>query len=285
MINFTGPRRPGLEVFLLMRKDILLPAAALAGGAAGFLLRLWQWSSAYDPASELFDSGAPASLALMALFLAAGVLALALSWGGRTPERPEEAFFCPQTGYMTLMTAGGMCFLLAAAAGMPELLQKYLAWKSSPEYNLLPAAFLLSVACCLLGAVGALAAGRNNYRGFSGLKARVPASLPAWAALPWLMAYYQDASRDPVLIRVSVPLLAAVFLLLALYQQTAFFYRRPHPVRFSFFAVMGIVFGMASLADRQSFFRTISTIAFLLCALGGLIALSRRRFAPAPEAK
>ena len=44
-----------------MRKDIFLPVLALAGGAVGFLLRLWQYASAYDPATELFAHGAPAS--------------------------------------------------------------------------------------------------------------------------------------------------------------------------------------------------------------------------------
>ena len=94
------------------------------------------------------------------------------------------------------------------------------------------------------------------------------------------MALYQENSRDPVLIRVFVPLLAAVFLLLALYQQAAFFYRRPHPVRFTFFAVVGITLGLTSLADRPGLFRILSTLSFVLCALGALMALSRNRFAP-----
>ena len=57
-----GPVFPE-EVFLTMRKDIFLPVLALAGGAVGFLLRLWQYASAYDPSTELFAHGAPASLA------------------------------------------------------------------------------------------------------------------------------------------------------------------------------------------------------------------------------
>ena len=36
-----------------MRKDIFLPVLALAGGAVGFLLRLWQYASAYDPSTEI----------------------------------------------------------------------------------------------------------------------------------------------------------------------------------------------------------------------------------------
>ena len=263
-----------------MRKDILLPALALAGGAAGFLLRLWQRASAYDPGTELYDPGAPASLALVAWVVLAGVLALLLGRGGNAPEPPEAAFLCPSTGYMTVMTAGGMCFLLSAAAGVPELMYRYQAWQIDPQHNMLPIAFGLSVLFCLLGCVGALVSGRNNYREITGLSVRTPAALPAYAALPWLMAIYQDNSRDPVLIRVFVPLLAGVFLLLSLYQQAAFFYHRPHPLRATFFAVLGITLGLTSLADGASIFYTVSTLSFLLCTLGALMALSRNRFAP-----
>ena len=59
-----------------MRKDIFLPVLALAGGAVGFLLRLWQYASAYDPSTELFAHGAPASLALVVWAVLMGALAL-----------------------------------------------------------------------------------------------------------------------------------------------------------------------------------------------------------------
>ena len=199
-----------------MRKDIFLPVLALAGGAVGFLLRLWQYASAYDPSTELFAHGAPASLALVVWTVLMGALALLLGRGGTAAEKPEQSFLCPSTGYMTVMTAGGMCFLLSAAAGVPELMYQYQAWQIDPQHNLLPVAFGLSVLFCLVGSIGALVSGRNNYRGVTGLQVRAPAALPAYAALPWLMALYQEDSRDPILLRVFLPLLASVFLLLDL---------------------------------------------------------------------
>ena len=63
-----------------MRKDIFLPVLALAGGAVGFLLRLWQYASAYDPSTELFAHGAPASLALVVWTVLMGALALLLGF-------------------------------------------------------------------------------------------------------------------------------------------------------------------------------------------------------------
>ena len=71
-----------------------------------------------------------------------------------------------------------------------------------------------------------------------------------------------------------------MFLLLALYQQAAFFYRRPHPRRFILFAVLGLAFGGASLADGLSLFGAVLTAAFLLCTLGGLTALSPQPLLP-----
>ena len=263
-----------------MGKHHILPALALAGGLAGFGLRLWQRTSALDPVTELFASSAPASLALWGLMAALALAALLLSRGGAQPEQPEHAFLCPSAGYMTLMTAAGMCFLLAAALGVPELMEQIQTWQVDPVHHIMPAVFAVTVAACPVGAVGALVSGRNNYRGVTGLRTRIPAVLPACAALPWLMEVYQTYSRDPVLLRSSVPLLACVFLLLALYQQAAFFYQRPHPRRFIPFAVLGMAFGGASLADGLSLFGAVLTAAFLLCTLGGLTALSYSRFAP-----
>ena len=40
-----------------MRKDILLPGVAVAGGAAGFLLRRWELSTAFEP-----DTGLPVAV-------------------------------------------------------------------------------------------------------------------------------------------------------------------------------------------------------------------------------
>ena len=57
-----------------MRKNIILPALAVAGGAAGFLLRRWQLASAYQPDTGLFVHGAPATGALL------GLTALLMVW-------------------------------------------------------------------------------------------------------------------------------------------------------------------------------------------------------------
>lgn len=267
-----------------MRKDFALPALALVGGAAGFAVRLWQRSSALDPATNLFTHGAPATWALLALTAAVAVLALVLCPGGRTfPEGEEDkAFQCPSSGYMTLMVIAAMGFLASAVAGVPQLMEDLRAWQADPSRHLLPAALALSILGCVAGAIGSLVLGKSNYRAVSGEQVRLAATLPAYAALPWLIRLYQVYSSDPVLLNSFVPLLAAVFLLLALHGQAAFFYRRPRCRSFTVFAVMGVYFGLTALADRLSLFDSLLAISFVVCTFGALTALSARRFSPTP---
>lgn len=151
-----------------MRKDIVLPALALAGGAAGLLLRIWQRVQALDPVTQLYNAGTPSSLALLALAIVMAVLSLVLCRGGREISAPEKAFLCPYPAYMTLMTAAAMAFLLAAAAGMPQFMQELQAWQLDSEYHALPAALFLSQLGCVAAAVGSLTLGRSNYRLLTG---------------------------------------------------------------------------------------------------------------------
>ena len=76
-----------------MRKDLILPALALAGGAGGFFLRRRHWAGAYQPELGLFASGAPSLWALLGL---AALLALAFLLLTRAQEGPED--FLPAFG-------------------------------------------------------------------------------------------------------------------------------------------------------------------------------------------
>lgn len=266
-----------------MRKDFVLPALAVVGGAAGFLVRTWQRSSALDPSTNLFIHGAPATWALLGVLLAVAVLAVALCSGGPTFDGEEaQAFQCPSTFYMTLMTVAAMGFLASAAAGVPQLMQELQAWQADPSRHLLPASLGLSILGCLAGAIGSFVLGKANYRALSGEQVRLAATLPAYAALPWLIRLYQSYSSDPVLLNSFVPLLAAVFLLLALHGQACFFYRRPRCRSFTVFAVLGVCFGLTALADQLSLFDSLLTASFVVCTFSALVALSGRRFASAP---
>ena len=148
------------------------------GGLAGFGLRLWQRTSALDPVTELFATGAPATLALWGLMAALALAALLLGRGGAAPEEPERAFHCPSTGYMTLMTAAGMCFLLAAALGLPELMEQLRAWQADPVHHIMPGT--TAPTCIFWGRWGPWSPGGTTTGRSLGCKpACRPLSLPA----------------------------------------------------------------------------------------------------------
>ena len=92
-----------------MRKNIILPALAVAGGAAGFLLRRWQLASAYQPDTGLFVHGAPATGALLGLTALLMVVFLVLVCKRR--EGLDDflpAFGSPSVGQMTVLAAAGL---------------------------------------------------------------------------------------------------------------------------------------------------------------------------------
>ena len=140
-----------------MRKDIFLPALAVAGGAAGFFLRRWQLASAYLPETGLFVHGAPATLALLAL---TGLLALAFLLAVLKKKEGLDdflpAFGSPGSGQMTVLTAAGFLLFAAGGLGMQEGFQGLGLWRANPAmYQLsIPGTQLLAGVLCVLAAFG-----------------------------------------------------------------------------------------------------------------------------------
>lgn len=69
-----------------MRKEILLPAIAVVGGGAGFALRRWELATAFEADTGLPISGAPATMALIALSVVVAAVLLILSFMGKYPR-------------------------------------------------------------------------------------------------------------------------------------------------------------------------------------------------------
>ena len=100
-----------------MRKEILLPAVAVAGGGAGFVLRRWELATAFEADTGLPIPGAPATLALIALSVAMAAV-LALLCRGKYPSFTgyDEAFQAKgNTLYATAMVLSAFLLLGAAA--------------------------------------------------------------------------------------------------------------------------------------------------------------------------
>ena len=170
-----------------MRKDVFLPVLALLGGGAGFALRYWQLATALDEQAMLFRSGAPATLALVAVLVVLAAAFLVLSRGGSVPAGYPQAFHCPSAGYMTLMAAGGFLLFGSAALGVLESMQQLQFWHAglTPTLPLMP---FLSALLAIPAGMAALLLGKGNYRAALPEYHPLLAALPAYALLPWIVA-------------------------------------------------------------------------------------------------
>ena len=183
-----------------MRKDVVLPALALAGGGAVAAVRYWQINTSLVRETMLFRMDTPATMALLAVLAGLAVLFFVLTRGGREMTGYPESFYCPSAGYMTLMAAGGFLMFGAAALGLLEGMEQLRIWQSARAMKLpgavnLPAMLLLTAVLSAAGGLGVLLLGKGNYRG--GLVSAYPllAVLPAYAVLPWVVWLYQENSR------------------------------------------------------------------------------------------
>lgn len=268
-----------------MRKDILLPALAIAGGGAGFALRCWQLASAFDGETQLFRPGSAATLALLGVLAALAVLLAVLVRGGKIAASYSQVFFCPSAGYMTLMAAGSFLMLAAAALGILEGLWQLRLWREELGVPL-PAMLLVTAVLCVPGGVAGLMLGRGNYRGTLPEAYPLLTTLPVYAVLPWVVGLYQDNSRQPELMLFVITLAAAVSTALGLYGAASFAFERPRPRMCLYFSLMGVTLLLTCLADRPSRFFVVMDLACVLLLLAQSYALLRAVFGPPwPEAQ
>lgn len=262
-----------------MRKDILLPALAIAGGGAGFALRCWQLATAFDQETQLFRSGSAATLALLGVLAVLAVLMAVLVRGGTAPTAYGQAFFCPSASYMTLMTAGSFLMLAAAALGLLEGFWQLQLWREDLGVPL-PAMLLVTAALCVPGGIAGLMLGKGNYRGALPETYPLLTTLPVYAVLPWVVGLYQENSRQPELMLFVITLAAAVSAALGLYGASSFAFERPRPKLCLYFSLMGVALLLTCLADRPSRFFVVMDLACVLLLLAQSYALLRTAFGP-----
>lgn len=259
-----------------MGKKIFLPVLALAGGGVGLLLRQWQWMAAFDPGTELFRSGHPSGIALLCVVAVLTILFLILSPGAGRLRRRERRIGRRAAGlssfYMIMMVSAAVLFLAFAVLDAMEVMKKLTLWRADARHNPLPLMEGLSVVLALPAAVSLLILGQSNYRGVTFNGYRQIVTLPAFAALPWLVSVYQENSKSPQLTGFVWELLAVMLLLIALFQNAAFANGKGRRAALVFFSLMGVAFGMISLGDGLSVAGRLRQCAAMMTVLANLIA-------------
>ena len=259
-----------------MRKEILLPGIAVAGGAAGLALRRWELATAFEPPEAGFRLHIPGSPATYALICLSAVLLLAFLLLSRGKHRAFSggygAAFAAKgnTLYITAAVLSGFLLLCSAVLnfmGLPAAYQTALEMVSythaNPVFSVLPRVLLgiMSAAAFLCTLITA----RGNYRGEG--KGRYSGSLlvPAYACCIWLIAAYQVRAGDPVTLDYIYELLAIIASLLAFYFIAGFSFEKAKTTRACLFSALGVYFSLVTLADGPELYLT---------ALYGFTALS-----------
>ena len=267
-----------------MKKHILFPAVALAGGAAAFVLRLLQNRTGFDTIGLPVSGNVP-GIALVACLILMAVILLVLS---RSLPSPVEASF-PQpfaaenASQLFLPVAGALLIALSGLADLYEgatfnNLLAQIQFAADPYSSTIPdastavgfspasqlilgAASLLTAAALFLSAVSCrkwMAAKPS-----SGLFLLVP---PVVLVVRLVMTYRLD-SITPALEAYYVELLALIFLTMAFYRLSSFAFGDGRLRRFALYAGLATVCSLATLADGGPH------LSSLLLYLGGSVTV------------
>ena len=263
---------------LTMRKEILLPAIAVVGGGAGFALRRWELATAFEADTGLPISGAPATMALIALSVVVAAVLLILSFMGKYPRFSgyDQAFSAKNN---TLYAMAGILsgFLLIGAGG---LMAYDFATGANPIYTrLIVAVLAVASGLCVMSTV------RDNFKGENKGKYSVPLLIPAFAFCVWLIAAYQVRAGDPVQLDYVYELFGIIAGLLGLYFIAGFSFDKGKCGPAVFFCLMGVYFSLVTLADEHDWATLVLygfTILYLLTSSALLLYNAARPLTEEP---
>lgn len=272
-----------------MKKQLLLPLTAVAGGAAALVLRLLQNRTGFEEATGLPVRGNAPGLALIVLLaaLAAALLLLARM----VPVEDEDGPFFPEdfrtanaalvtlpvmgiflmavSGVMDIAAGAALMNVLESVGGMDGPTVVWSAWGGASGLTFTPRARMLAGALALLTAVSLFPAAACCRRR-PGVRPRTasPALLlisPVCMVARLVLAYRVD-SVNPALQTYYVEILALTFMTLAFYRLASFAYHAAKSRRFALYAGVGVALCLTALADGES-------ISALLLYAGGAVTL------------
>lgn len=273
----------------MMKRQLLFPLAAAAGGAAALVLRLLQNKTGFEAGTGLPIPGNAPGLALAALLavLAAALCLLVRLLPAENDDGPffPEDFRTENAGLTALPVAGILLMAVSGAldiaAGASELsaLESmggadgptviWSVWGPASGFTFTPRARVLAGALVLAAAVSLLPAAACCRRR-PGARPRTvgPALLlaaPVCMVARLVLAYRVD-SVNPALQAYYVEILALTFMTLAFYRLSSLAYHAVKRRRFALYAGEGAALCLAALADGES-------LSALLLYAGGAAVL------------
>lgn len=272
-----------------MKKQLFLPLAAVAGGAAALVLRLLQNKTGFESGTGLPIPGNAPGLALLVLLAA---LAAALFLLSRTlPAEDGDGPFFPEdfrtaaagpvalpVAGIFLMAASGVLDIASGAAllgfGAGEVpggpdgpVAVFSTW--GPSLAVTPRARVLMGVLALLTAV-CLFPPAACCRRRPGVRPRTVSPVfllvPPICMVARLVLTYRVDSVNPSLESYYVEILALVFLTLALYRLSSFAYHAAKSRSFALYAGAGTALCITALADGEG-------LSALLLYAGGALTL------------
>lgn len=240
------------------------------------IVRRWQLNTAFEGAFRLPIPAAPATIALIALWVLAAAVLILL--GLKTSVDPilrehSHLALCAKENYPVF---GGIlcsaCLSLIAAPAL--LLDGYRMWtefRSAAVYgDKIPGGnngmlVLATAATSALAFIALLVVAKVTFRNTQ--KGRLAILLPAVNNCLWLMEIYRDSAPDPIRWNY-VPLLLAIVCGILFYLDWAALYAGVcTPRRTLWMAGMTVVFSAAALAGTWSFGSAMLLFSQLIAAL------------------
>lgn len=288
-----------------MKKQWMLPLAAVLGGAAAFVLRLVQNLTGFESTTGLPIPGNAAGTALAVLLAALAVLLLLLV--RQLPKETEQGpafpadFSTGDTKLLTLPVIGVFLMALSGLAdlyeglGLGSLLGQMSAAAAGPGYAepavLLTGSIGFSSRLQLLMGLLSILSAAGLF--FSLLACRLKEGaapkpfngnlllIAPVALVVRLVLTYRVDSVNPALSAYYVELLALVFLTLGFYRLSSFAFRSGRTRRFALYAGAAVALSIAALADGTPYLSSILLYGGGALALLGFLLL---RLAPRPQA-
>lgn len=255
---------------------LIWPAVAVLCGALCAIVRRWQLSSAFEGDLALPIPMAPATAALIALFVlcAAALLLLACKQpaDSRLKQSPELALYAHNNGvFMGAMVAAAFLTLIAAPILFLDGRQMWSAFQAAKVYgNSIPGGnngilVLVTAVTSALSFIALLVTAKSAYR--TTKKGRMGILMPVINGCLWLMEIYRGHAANPVRWDYA-PLLIAIVCGILMFLDWAGLYAGPGaPRRTLWLAGLTIVFSAAALAGEWDLSSALLLTAQLIAAL------------------